>query len=153
MDDNADAEYRRRTLVRLRRWLSLLALGYFVALFAGTHVPRVPTGLTPGLSDKHLHFLAYGGLAFLLAARLSCNCPMTWRHNVILWLVIAGYGAIDEVLQIPVGRDAEFADWLMDIAGSATGLLACAIIVRAIERRFMPSRPAPVSRQQSPAGD
>jgi VanZ family protein len=116
--------------VRLRRWLSLLVLGYFIALFVGTHIPRVPQGLPPGLSDKHLHFLAYAGLAFLIAARRSCSHRMTWRHHALLWLIIAGYGAFDELLQIPVGRDADIADWLMDIAGAALGLLACATVVR-----------------------
>jgi VanZ family protein len=135
MDNHADAENRRSPTVRIRRWLSLLVLGYFIALFVGTHIPRVPQGLTPGLSDKHLHFLAYGGLALLIAARSSFSRRMTWRHHALLWLIIAGYGALDELLQIPVGRDAEVADWLMDIAGAATGLLACAFFTRWVSSR------------------
>ena len=134
MDNHADAENRRSPAVRLRRWLSLLVLGYFIALFVGTHIPQVPQGLTPGLSDKPLHFLAYGGLAFLIAARWSCSRRMTGRHHVLLWLIIAGYGALDELLQIPVGRNAEFADWVMDISGATTGLLASAIVVRWVRR-------------------
>lgn len=135
IDDQADVPNRRLRTVRFRRWLSVLVLGYFMALFVGTHIPRVPQGLTPGLSDKHLHFLAYGGLAFLIAARRSCSRRMTWRHYAILWLIIAAYGALDELLQIPVGRDAEVADWLMDIAGAAAGLLACEFLTRWVSSR------------------
>lgn len=153
MDETANTERRRPAAVRLRRWLSLLILAYFAALFWGTHTRKPPRIVSEGVSDKYLHFLAYGGLAFLVASRLACNRRPTWRRHAKLWLVIAVYGVLDEFLQIPVGRDAEFADWLMDATGAATGLLACAIIVSWLERRFKPSHPAPASRSQSPAGD
>jgi hypothetical protein len=142
MGDNAGV---RSTASRLRPWLSLAAIGYFVALFIGTHMPRLPTGISAGLSDKHLHFLAYGGLAFLLAARAACSRPVTARILVKLWLLLGVYGALDELLQIPVGRDAEILDWVMDVTGAASGLLACAITVWWFEQRVKPSRPEPAS--------
>jgi VanZ family protein len=36
---------------------------------------------------------------------------------------VAILGAIDELTQIPVGRDCSFWDWTADISGAAAGLL------------------------------
>lgn len=140
MDEIENAQPGGPVSARLLRWLTLAALSYFVAMFWGTHTPKPPPSLTEGFSDKHLHFVAYGGLAFLIAARLGCSRTLTRRHYVRLWLAVAAYGALDELLQIPVGRDADVADWLMDVTGSAVGLATFAVAERWLRKRVMPSR-------------
>jgi VanZ family protein len=141
MDEIENMQPGSPVSARLRRWLSLAALGYFVAMFWGTHTPKPPPSLTEGFSDKHLHFVAYGGLAFLVAARLGCSRALTRRHYVRLWLAVATYGALDELLQIPVGRDADVVDWLMDVTGAAMGLAAVALVGRWLRSRVTPTRP------------
>ncbi len=117
----------------IRKALTIVLAAYWLALFAGTHVPRVPKALQMPGADKWQHTAAYAGLAFLLAARRSIGKPMTWK----LALGVAGglmlFGAVDELTQIPVGRDAEFYDWLADSLGAAFGLglfAACESFVR-----------------------
>lgn len=94
---------------------------YWLALAIGTHipvenVPNVPT------SDKALHFGAYFGLAVLVnTALLVCGRNHGWLTVITC---LAFYGAIDEWLQIPVGRSCEFADWLADLAGVIAGTAA-----------------------------
>jgi VanZ family protein len=107
---------------------------YWLALIAGTHIPRVPQALQMPGSDKWQHTAAYAGLAFLLAARSSVGRPLTWK----LALGVAGglmlFGALDELTQIPVGRDAEFGDWLADCLGAALGVGLLAAWRRIIRR-------------------
>jgi VanZ family protein len=97
-----------------RRWLTLwpitLAI-YWLAMFIGTHVPRVPPihGVEP--SDKVLHFLAYLGLVVLMAAAWATQLVLNWRHFGVLFIIAAVYGAIDELLQIPVGRSIGMPTW------------------------------------------
>ena len=113
----------------LLRYLFVLlpwVLGAYVALmFTATHMPasNIPTGL-PG-TDKHWHFLGYLGLGVLLSLwgqTRFANWP------VVTLTAVALYAAADELLQIPVGRQAEFADWTADMAGAATGILATALL-------------------------
>ncbi len=103
--------------------MNLVLAVYWVALFIGTHVPVPPDVLQIAGSDKTLHFLAYLGLSLLIAV---CVRPRGWTY---LWLLLglAAYGALDELLQIPVQRTADVVDWLADVAGVAVGLAAYAV--------------------------
>jgi VanZ family protein len=105
------------------RTTNLVLAVYWVALFVGTHVPVPPDIVQLAGSDKTLHFLAYLGLSLLIAV---CVRPQAWSY---LWLLLglSVYGALDELLQIPVNRSAEAADWLADVAGAAAGLGAFAL--------------------------
>ncbi len=95
---------------------------YWLALFAGTHIPRVPTALQMPGADKWQHTAAYAGLAFLLVALRSLRRPLTWWVALGVAGVAILYGALDELTQIPVGRDAEFFDWVADSLGAAIGI-------------------------------
>jgi VanZ family protein len=105
------------------RTMNLVLAVYWVALFVGTHVPVPPDIVQLAGSDKTLHFLAYLGLSLLIAV---CVRP---RGRTYLWLLLglAAYGAIDELLQIPVRRSADVVDWLADVAGAAAGLATYAL--------------------------
>jgi VanZ family protein len=94
---------------------------YWIVMFLATHLPvqRVMEQLPA--SDKHLHLGAYAVLGFALpwwsAKHWRSRWPPVWLYGLIL-----GYAGIDELLQIPVGRSAEWGDWLADAAGAAIGL-------------------------------
>lgn len=112
-------------LLRASLFLPWVLGGYVALMFAATHMPasNIPSTL-PG-TDKHWHFLGYFGLGVLLSLwrqLKSSNWPL------ISIVAIALYGAADELLQIPVGRQAEFADWIADMAGAATGIAATALL-------------------------
>ena len=66
--------------------------------------------------------LGLGVLLSLWGQLKSSNWPL------ISIIAIALYGAADELLQIPVGRQAEFADWIADMAGAATGIATTALL-------------------------
>jgi VanZ family protein len=123
---------------RLKTWALALLVVYWLALFAGTHVPRVPHELLPrNVSDKLLHLTAYAGLAFLICLNWSLRRPLTWRLGVIVLILLAGIGAVDEVTQIPVGRDCDILDWYADITGATVGVglfLLAASMVRLPEQ-------------------
>lgn len=115
-------------------------------MFIGTHVPTLPTG-APEISDKLLHYLAYGGLAFLLAADQAVRGLWSLRRGFWLLVALPIYGALDELLQIPVGRTADIHDWFADLFGATCGLAAFSIY--AFIRPFRSEDEGP-SRMESP---
>jgi VanZ family protein len=96
---------------------------YWLALFVATHLPTAMVPLPGGISDKMPHLVAYAILAaaFALAWRVTAG-PLSWRQLFAAWILIVAYGAIDELSQTPVGRDANLRDWLADATGAAIGL-------------------------------
>jgi VanZ family protein len=106
----------------MRIGLAIAVAGYWLALFVATHIPRIPKPLEMPGGDKWQHFAAYAGLAFLLAAWRSFRKPLTWRLALSVAAIVIGYGILDELTQIPVGRDAEFNDWLADSVGTGIGI-------------------------------
>jgi VanZ family protein len=97
------------------------AIGYWLMLFTGTHLPRVPKAFAEQ-SDKVLHLAGYGGLAAVLLFWRLSRGPVGLRSLALLWIVIACYGAFDEVTQPIVGRFCDFGDWVADVTGAAVAL-------------------------------
>lgn len=108
---------------RLRRPLLVALAIYWCSMFIGTHIPNPEALIPKDVSDKSLHFWAYGGLAVLLAGYTMTAGPLSLRAFGKLWLIIAAYGVADELLQIPVGRHADTYDWLADMLGTTTALI------------------------------
>jgi VanZ family protein len=110
-------------------------VGYLAVLFIGTHLPPDSPFLPREIAylDKVYHFAAYAVLAGLVATSWQLAAGvLTPRHLRLTWVAIAVIGALDEITQIPVGRDCEFGDWVADAVGAATGLLLFAWIRRRI---------------------
>jgi VanZ family protein len=86
------------------------------------HVPLPAPPPVPAGSDKGLHFALYLILT-LLGGRYQLGKDAGTRAGVfILWAVIfTAYAAIDEWLQLFVGRTAGLNDWVADMAGVAVG--------------------------------
>lgn len=123
-------------LARHRRWITAALVAYWLVIFTGTHVPKVPEPLEVGGNDKALHYIAYAGLAFLLACRRGSAGPLSRRGFALLFGIAAAYGVCDELLQIPVGRDASLYDWFADLIGALTGLAAFAALSSGISKRY-----------------
>ena len=94
---------------------------YWGALFYGTHT-KLPPGFLPGHSDKIVHFASYAGLAALLISLRATRGTFPWFSVIGRWMVLALYGAFDELTQLLVNRSADFYDWCADVVGSAVGL-------------------------------
>ena len=114
---------------RYRRWLFLALAIYWIALFISTHVPLGEVEGLPEHSDKGMHFGAYAGLAFLLGLYIGAGKPMRWRHYLLTFGIVAAYGVVDELLQIPLeSRSADPYDLLADCIGATIGLGALFIV-------------------------
>jgi VanZ family protein len=48
----------------------------------------------------------------------------------LLFVLILTYATLDELLQIPVGRSAEWGDWLADGVGAALGIAVGTFVSR-----------------------
>lgn len=108
-------------MAKLKPWLIGTLAVYWLVIFWSTHTPKPPqTGLP---SDKWEHYFAYSGLAFLLGMVLAGRKPFTRWSALRIFFIVAAYGIVDELLQIPVGRDADIMDWRADLIGAATGVL------------------------------
>ena len=108
---------------------------YWTAIFVGTHLPDGIRGLGQ-FYDKFLHFGAYAGLAFLLAATLTVLRRR--RGALLLPLAIAAiYGCVDELSQRAVpGRHAGIDDWIADVLGAGVGVIAFSLMSFAIVKFF-----------------
>lgn len=96
-----------------------IRLAAVVAALATLWLAFEPPGDGPGLMpwDKAGHFLSF----FVLTLLLSLALPRMPRGILILVLVLAGGGI--EIVQGYVGRDADWKDWIADIAGIACAAL------------------------------
>lgn len=121
---------RRLTIVT---WCMTVA--FLLAMFVGTHMPARAEAFMSN-TDKILHFMAYFSLAmFLLISGELTIGPLKPIHFFSVWLACTLYGAMDEITQIPVGRDCDVADWVCDVLG-ATAALTVFRIVRPLLDRF-----------------
>lgn len=98
-----------------------LLIGFWLSAFIGTHLPKVPQSIRQ-LNDKTLHGISFAILGCLFSWVLHGRISQTVRHAGTVLLVMAFYGAMDELLQIPVGRSCDIRDWFADMAGALVGL-------------------------------
>ncbi|PHQ32004.1 VanZ family protein [Rhodopirellula bahusiensis] len=107
--------------------LAVIALAaYWIAIFVGTHLPKIPKTL-PAVNDKVMHFTAFFGLATLL-----CYCttsPRVWRRFPIIVAMCLVYACVDELTQSFVrGRHSDVMDFLADAAGTLTAVILYATV-------------------------
>lgn len=105
----------RFQLFGIRLGVAALAL-YWVAIFVGTHLPKLPAAAR-GVNDKVAHFSAFFGLAWLLC--YCTNGGNAWRRFGMVIALCLAYAGIDELSQTLVrGRTADPLDFLADAAGT-----------------------------------
>ena len=119
-----------------------VALGlYWVAMFAGTHLPMATTPANDPYSlDKLEHIGAFAVLAILLCS-LGAAFGFGLRTLCIgAFLVVALYGMFDEASQALVShRKADVVDWLADMIGAAVGIAAFWFVGRRLADAGKPS--------------
>jgi VanZ family protein len=107
-------------------WFLLTWIGYWLALFAATHIPLPPPGeiSEPHVPwDKFVHFGGYFVLTLLALLCLSRSRWLQWTHYAGVFLLFASYGMIDELTQSFVPRrECDFWDWVADIAGAGLAI-------------------------------
>lgn len=132
-----------RVLTTARRALDfapVLLLAYTALLFTVTHLPPTAIPSSVAGSDKHWHFFAYCGLGLLGS---MTALPRTARWAGLTMLAVALFACLDELLQIPVGRSAEWLDWVADVSGAAVGIgLVLAASLVPLPERATPSSAA-----------
>lgn len=104
-------------------WVVVLGV-YIAAILPQREAPHL------GYSDKVDHMAAF--FTVTLLARLSYLRRPVWR----LFVAVAAFGALIEITQmIPaLHRDAEFNDWVADVAATIVGLIVAQPIVVMIRR-------------------
>lgn len=120
----------------LRRKLIIIALlFYWLTIFTLTHIPVPQIVCKANVSDKTLHLGAYLILVFLLWFAVSPDKKVNWNEAKVWWvfLITAGYGGLDEILQSFVGRGCDINDFLADLVGVALGLILFSFL------RFQPA--------------
>ena len=94
---------------------------YWVTIFVGTHLPA-SIRLTPDVSDKLKHFVAFAGLTFLMCYATTSRRTLA-RFGTIAAVVLI-YAAVDEWSQRFVPRRVpSVGDFLADAAGMLTVML------------------------------
>jgi VanZ family protein len=124
------------TRTKLAKFTKTALAVYWLALVLATHLP--PSADVPAIetSDKLLHGLAYMILGFLVVAAWELSVGrLNGRHLVVAWLAVVAWAAMDEITQIPVGREGDFWDWTADATGAAIGILLFVVVRRLVERR------------------
>ncbi len=114
--------------MRGARWLPALLWLALVLTLTSIPNPNVPVSVAGG--DKAAHAIMYGVLAGLVAYAIDLGGRGVGRLGVA-FVGLAALAAADEYHQrfIP-GRSASVADWVADVAGAATILLATAAVWR-----------------------
>jgi VanZ family protein len=108
-----------------------------------TRLGAGPRGAAPGICLFGLpcwlgHLATFTVLGVALAGWYATSdgaARSPQRVLVMLLLALWLFGALDELAQSQVGRDPEFGDWGMDMAGALLGLLGGGALLRAIVRQ------------------
>jgi hypothetical protein len=101
-----------------RGTFAVVVLVSLAVLFAPpSDVPASPPGV-----DKLVHGALFAALA--LSGR--------WAgiRGAVLGVLLTGYGAVSELVQELIGRDAAIGDWVADVLGLLLGLLMWQLVTR-----------------------
>jgi VanZ family protein len=114
---------KRSTEAALRTWI--LVIAYLALIFGVSSIPQAQLSHTVfRVSDKLAHLAEFTGFGLLLTLAFRGTLKRTARWVLLLVVVVvgAGVGALDEVYQITVpGRESELLDWVADVAGVLIG--------------------------------
>lgn len=117
--DNLTPAERWGRAQRVMRWglvCAYMAIIFFLSSLPGSSLPKFK------VSDKILHTVEFGGLAFLVCRALRAQMPRAARHFVaaLSILATAGYGLTDEFHQLFVlGRMGDLVDVAADSLGAS----------------------------------
>ena len=116
-------------------WLSRGSLVLFWgALLVATHCPPNADAHQENPFDKILHFVAYGGLAFLLAWVVSLRSALTLQRAALVIGICCLAGALDEITQPWTGRNTDLHDWYADVVGAIAGVAVFMLLTTMVRR-------------------
>ena len=102
---------------------------YSILLVVATHLPHVPTFVRGPGADKWLHFAAYGCQTVLAMSVFHFTNRLVLKNVIFLVVLLATFGAIDELTQPLFSRQAELLDWVADCAGIVFGVCLAWLVV------------------------
>jgi len=107
----------------------VLLVFYWLIFLILAHIPVPGLVRKAGVSDKCLHFLAYLILVFLLWFAINPDKKVIWSKLAVwlVFIVVTGYGAVDELIQGCVGRNCDVMDIVANIAGTFSGLIMLSV--------------------------
>lgn len=110
----------------LRAWLPAIALMVAIFIFsAQMSLPGAPDDVLDTFLKKFMHAGAYALLARAYRQGLKTTRLSEQQAWLLAWGLAALYALSDELHQSLVpGRNARVADWIIDLCGAGTGLLA-----------------------------
>lgn len=112
---------------------------YWVILFILTSLPTGLAIVTQDISDKVIHFGAYGLLSVFLYLQFyfQKKIKVAKMYPAVFTVLLAScYGIFDEIHQIIVpGRSCEFYDWLADFSGSLVAVLLTSFLLKQIREK------------------
>ncbi len=115
---------KKHTEQTLRTWI--LVVAYLVLIFGVSSIPQDPLSRPCfKVSDKLAHLAEYAGFGLLLsvASRSTFRRVRRWVLLVVVVLIGAAVGALDETYQMTVpGRERDLLDWVADVAGVLVGV-------------------------------
>ncbi|WP_256301949.1 VanZ family protein [Haloarchaeobius salinus] len=92
------ARLRFPLLPKPLRWLGVVGVLLVIVYFSIVTVPPKPAGTTP-FWDKHLHFVAYAGLALALAYATARRRDQPYRRAALVIGGAVGFGVLIELAQ------------------------------------------------------
>jgi hypothetical protein len=114
---------------RLRTVFTVCFWAYGLVLMIATHAPAknvefMVRAADYGLfdPDKILHIAAYGVLGLFAALAYGGRWKTTTTAAVVLFVLLAAWGTVDELSQPLFGRFADSSDWIADLIGGTIGL-------------------------------
>ena len=113
------------TLSLRQKLIIISLLFYWPAIFVLAHIPIPQLVYKAQVSDKTLHLVVYLILVFLLWFAVSPDKKVNWGKATVwlVFLIMAGYGGVDELLQGYVGRSCDIKDFLANLVGVTGGLI------------------------------
>jgi len=107
----------------------ILLIFYWLTFFILAHIPVPGLVRKAGVSDKCLHFLAYLILVFLLWFAINPDKKVIWSKLAVwlVFIVVTGYGAVDELIQGCTGRNCDVIDIVANTAGTFSGLIMLSV--------------------------
>jgi VanZ family protein len=101
------------------RWpIWIATITFWLACIYMTHVPHPPSFTDVVPWDKLKHFGGFGTLASLLYLSVWVKGFGRWQTVLIVIVMLATYGALDERTQPWTGRDCDIHDWYADVCGT-----------------------------------
>ncbi len=119
---------------RVRRIVLLACIVAWLGAFAATHTP-LPVGTDIQLSDKTMHVVGYfalGSIFWLTLLAYGRGAPV---RAGLTGIVMASYGAVDELTQPWFNRFASVHDWLADLCGIVIAIALMQLLLLARRAR------------------